>query len=81
MSTYHESSDTELAGSECSISTENGNKYCNQLHYYDAYGWPAGWEGQAPTSSSRLSVVEDFPVDNAVSRSSDVEDHTRQVRF
>ncbi|KZP29620.1 hypothetical protein FIBSPDRAFT_884671 [Athelia psychrophila] len=30
-----------------SISTENGNKYNNQLHHYEKYGWPEqpGWVG------------------------------------
>lgn len=36
-----EASDSLLISSPTwSISTENGNKYNNQLHYYEDYGWP-----------------------------------------
>lgn len=66
MSTYNSncSSDDELAGSELSISTENGNKYNNQLHYYDIYGWPEAWGGQSPSNSGSLNFAENFIVEH-----------------
>lgn len=59
----HTGSDSELtmqshsmSSPTWSISTENGNKYNNQLHYYSEYGWPEGWEDTTSERNSHFEV-------------------------
>ncbi|KZP32140.1 hypothetical protein FIBSPDRAFT_944696 [Athelia psychrophila] len=56
-------SDVELApeyspiSSPASISTENGNKYNNQLHYYEVHGWPE-WRENSPLAQILRDISE-----------------------
>lgn len=45
--------------SPTSISTENGNKYNNQLHYYEVHGWPdSDWQENGPLAQTLKDIYE-----------------------
>lgn len=65
---FDNSNDLSLSGpnsdwSIWSISTENGNKYNNQLQYYEEHGWPKGLEamGSSPLGDSAFRAVGEDP--------------------
>lgn len=54
-----EFSSTSSPTSTWSISTENGNKYNNQLHYYEEHGWPEGWGTNTLPQTAELRATSE----------------------
>lgn len=65
-----------------SISTENGNKYNNQIHHFERFGWPPGWEFRNQYTQLGDSELEDLaPTDGSHSSPNRVETLDLEVSY
>lgn len=77
-------SDTEYSSehSDWSITTENGNKYNNQLQEYQVFGWPKGYEWMAsPDSDSDALEFQDASAHSSPEKEpDDIDDASHDVK-